>query len=152
MPAHPSLVSWPSALCLPRARRAPRQLHTWRSRSAPSFARTSEGQHSHLPSVGTESTPPGPTNGPVSPGPTLVKGSVRGPARAAPPPLPRPSSRSRHDLHSRTCPLEGLDGLVPRDGGVIFSETSETKLLLSRECAPPRRSRRAGPCSLRSVA
>ena len=32
-PAHP--VSWPSTLCLLRARRAPRQLHTWRSRSAP---------------------------------------------------------------------------------------------------------------------
>ena len=65
--------------------------------------RTSEGQYSRSPSVGTEPTPPGLTNG-LPPGPTLVNGSGRGPAQAAPPPLPRPSSRCSHELRSRTCP------------------------------------------------
>ena len=39
-PVSAHLVSWPSALCLPRSSSAasPRQLHTWHSRSAPSFA------------------------------------------------------------------------------------------------------------------
>ena len=65
--------------------------------------RTSEGQHSRSPSIGTEPTPPGPTKG-LPPGRSLGNGSGRGPAQAAPPPLPRPSSRSCHDLRARTCP------------------------------------------------
>ena len=75
------------------------------------------------------------------PRPTLGNGSRRGPARAAPPLLPRPdgpASCSATNSAQATCiMIFGPHGLVPQDGAVAFFEVSETTLLLSREHAPP---------------
>ena len=119
------LVSWPSTLRLPLARRAPRQLHTWHSRSAPSFALHQRGPALPLAVRRHRAHPPGrPTACHRDPRwGTGAGGALRG--RPLPPCPVRPAAAATSSAPA-PAPLEGLDGLVPRDGAVTSSETSET--------------------------
>ena len=125
---------WPSVRAVARAPSAAPTRH----RSSESLLHCLASAKASTPARRPWAPSPPPRCRPAGPPPrpTLGNGSRRGPARAAPPPLPRPASRSATDSAQATC-IFGPHGLVPQDGAVAFSEVSETTLLLSREHAPP---------------